>query len=321
MTGGEGLRIADRVTIRAFDPAVDFPAAAELISVAHQHDDIPWLPTPETLAHEWSPTVGFHPAADARIAEQGGVAVGLTTTDWRSRGDKVTHEIEIWVRPSRRRQGIGSALLAWAEAHAASLVAAGAAGPTTVPHLIGGWGDADVAGHAELAAAHGYRAFRYGFEMRRPIDLPILDAPLPPGLEVRPVRPDDHRAIWDADTEAFRDHFEAATRTDADYENWISSPILDTSLWQVAWDGNEVAGSVITSINAEENARLGAKIAWLDHISVRRPWRKRGLASALIASTLRLLRERGMEIAALGDDAENHTRPQHDNLTDRVLSL
>ena len=176
-----------------------------------------------------------------------------------------------------------------------------------LPHEIGGWGDSDVPGHAELAASRGYRVTRYGFEMRRRIDDAIPDVALPPGLEVRAVRPEDHRTIWDADTEAFRDHFEAAVRTDADYEQWLTSPTLDTSLWQVAWDGDEVAGSVITSINTEENEKLGLKIAWLDHISVRRPWRKRGVASALIASTLHILRGRGMEIAALGVDAENPT--------------
>jgi ribosomal protein S18 acetylase RimI-like enzyme len=164
-----------------------------------------------------------------------------------------------------------------------------------------------VPGHAELAASRGYRVTRYGFEMRRCVDAPIPDVVLPPGLEVRPVRPEQLRAIWEADVEAFRDHFEAAVRTEADYEHLITGPMLDTSLWQVAWDGDEVAGSVMTSINVEENEKLGLKIAWLDHISVRRPWRKRGVASALIASTLHILQERGMQIAALGVDAENPT--------------
>ena len=52
---------------------------------------------------------------------------------------------------------------------------------------------------------------------------------------------------------------------------------------------------------------MGIKRAWLDHISVRRRWRRRGLAASLIASTIRLLRERGMDEAALGVDAENPT--------------
>jgi ribosomal protein S18 acetylase RimI-like enzyme len=40
-------------------------------------------------------------------------------------------------------------------------------------------------------------------------------------------------------------------------------------------------------------------------VSVRRPWRRRGLASALIAESLRVLKDRGMTEGALGVDAEN----------------
>jgi len=135
----------------------------------------------------------------------------------------------------------------------------------------------------------------------------LPDAPLPDGLEARPVTQEQLRKIFDAENEAFRDHWGHREMGESDFRATFGRPNLDTGLWVVAWDGDEVAGSVITSINAEENEKLGLKIAWLDHISVRRPWRKRGVASALIASTLHILRERGMEIAALGVDAENPT--------------
>jgi mycothiol synthase len=215
--------------------------------------------------------------------------------------------MEISVRPEARRRGIGTDLVAWAEDHSAVRVRDGDGGDPTLPHEIGGWGDSEVAGHAELAAKRGYRVVRYGMEMRRPVTTPIPEAPLPAGLEVRPVRPEHHRRIWEADTEAFRDHFEAAERGEADFEWWFSRPELDTALWQVAWDGDEVAGSILTTVYPEENELLGIKRAWLDHISVRRPWRRRGVAGSLIASTLGLLRERGLEEAALGVDAENPT--------------
>ncbi|HJW22819.1 MAG TPA: GNAT family N-acetyltransferase, partial [Candidatus Limnocylindrales bacterium] len=209
------------------------------------------------------------------------------------------------VRPGDRRQGVGAGLLAWAERHVAERARAGDAGPTGLVQELGGWGDELVPGHAQLAAAHGYRVVRYGMDMLRPISAPIPDAPLPPGIEVRPVLPAHHRAIWDADVEAFEDHWEAAVRTEADFEWWFSRPRLDTTLWQVAWAGDEVAGSVLTSIDPDENARLGITRAWLDHVSVRRPWRRRGVAAALIASTLRHLAGRGVEEAALGVDTEN----------------
>jgi len=82
---------------------------------------------------------------------------------------------------------------------------------------------------------------------------------------------------------------------------------MDTSMWQVAWDGDEVAGSIMNTIYAEENAQVGVDVGWLDHVSVRRPWRGRGLASALIVRSLAVLRERGMAFAALGVDGENPT--------------
>jgi mycothiol synthase len=308
MSGGSRTQLAPPagVTVRAFDPAADFPAAAELIATAHRHDRIDWSPDAAELAHEWGPTPGFRPERDARLAERGGLAVGLATVDWRLRETKVVHEIEIWIRPDERRRGLGGLLLDWAEERARASINAGEGGPADVPHEVGGWGDSEVGGHAELAGAHGYRVVRYGFEMRRPLAEPIPDAPLPRGLEVRVVRPEDYRRIWDADIEAFADHWERGTRVEEDFVRWFTSPWLDTALWQVAWDGDEVAGSVLASVHAEENERLGLR-GWLDHVSVRRPWRRRGLAAALIASTLRILQERGLEVVALGVDAENPT--------------
>jgi mycothiol synthase len=299
---------AGEITFRLFDPNLDYEPAAELVRTTNAHDRMDYLPSAATLAHEFAHDGNFRPAIDAIVAEVTATPasfVGLATATWRQRGEKVVHQQELWVRPDHRRRGIGTALLRWTEQHAADRARAGEAGPPGLPQELGLWGIEHVPGHAELAAANGYRIVRYGLEMLRPVADPIPDAPLPAGLEVRPVRPDDHRRIWEADVEAFRDHWEAPVRTENDFDWWFSSPIVDTTLWQVAWDGDEVAGSVFTSVDPEENEQLGVNRAWLGHISVRRPWRKRGLASSLIASTLRLLRERGFEEAALGVDAEN----------------
>ena len=63
----------------------------------------------------------------------------------------------------------------------------------------------------------------------------------------------------------------------------------------------------INSIDADENATLGIRRGWLGSVFTRRAWRRRGLATALIAQSLVALRERGMTSAGLGVDAENQS--------------
>ena len=48
----------------------------------------------------------------------------------------------------------------------------------------------------------------------------------------------------------------------------------------VAWDGDEIAGSVTNVINERENAEFGRLRGLLDSVAVRRPWRGRGLGYA-----------------------------------------
>ena len=70
-------------------------------------------------------------------------------------------------------------------------------------------------------------------------------------------------------------------------------------------DTNEVAGQVRTYINTVENEKYNRKRGYTEFISVRRPWRKRGLARALIVRSLQLQKEEGMTESALGADSEN----------------
>jgi ribosomal protein S18 acetylase RimI-like enzyme len=164
-----------------------------------------------------------------------------------------------------------------------------------------------VAAGMAFAESSGYVPVRYFFVMHRDLTQPIDDVPMPDGLELRPVTPDQHRRIWEADAEAFLDHWESSVRGEADFVRFFGNPDIDTSMWQVAWDRDEVAGLVVNGIYPDENAALGVELGWLDHVSVRRPWRGRGLASALIARSLRVLRDRGMAFAALGVDSQNPT--------------
>ncbi|HET9522063.1 MAG TPA: GNAT family N-acetyltransferase [Candidatus Limnocylindrales bacterium] len=286
----------------AFDMDRDVGGLVEVMVESNLADGVDYLPNAESHRVDLEHTPNLEPARDIILAAIDDRVVGAAQHSIRVRGDTAVHHVDGWVRPAERRRGIGRALLHWTEARARA-TAATWRGPES--HAVTIWPDEDQAGLVALVESEGYGSIRYGFMMLRPLAEPILDAPLPEGLEIRPVRAEDHRRIWDADVEAFEDHWKAAVRTDEDYEGWYASPELDTTLWRVAWDGDEVAGSVMTFVFREENERLGVKRAWLEHVSVRRPWRRRGLAAALITDTLRGLRERGLDEAALGVDAEN----------------
>jgi mycothiol synthase len=292
------------LVLRPFDPARDYPGLVDLLREAHLEDHVDWLPTVDQLRTDHEHLLEFDPRRDILLAEVEGTLVAAATTDVRTRDGVGTHQVEGWVRPAFRRRGLGRALLAWTERRAADVARVDGRPPN---RALTAWPDEDQTGAVALYEGAGYRIVRYGFMMVRDLAEPIAELPLPAGLEVRPVRPEQHRAIWDADEEAFRDHWSPAERNDGDYRAWFAMPELDTTLWQVAWDGDQVAGSVMTCVFPAENAELGINRGWLEHISVRRPWRRRGLASALIARSLRILADRGLEQAALGVDAENPT--------------
>jgi mycothiol synthase len=309
----EEVRLPDAPRIpglrfRMFDPSRDYEGLVALIREAHLVDGIDWIPTVENLRTDYEHGGEFDPRRDLLLALVGDAIVGASETDVRTRNLGPNHQVEGWVSPAFRRRGLGRALLHWAEARAREVALVDG---RTGERSLSSWPDEAQAGAVALYESEGYAIVRYGFMMVRDLSEPIPELPLPDGLEVRSVEPADHRRIWDADSEAFRDHWNAVERTDADFEGMFASPELDTSLWRVAWDGDEVAGSVMNCIYPAENEALGQQRGWLDHVSVRRPWRRRGLASALIAASMRAIRDAGMTEAALGVDAENPTGALH----------
>jgi mycothiol synthase len=245
---------------------------------------------------------GADPVNDIVLVEVDGRLVAGTGLERTLRDVGPTYDIWGAVDPAFRRRGLGTALLRWTMDHAR--VRASREDPHTPIHVRGFTEDTET-GHRALLEAAGFETVRHFFLMRRAGLNDIPDAPLPEGLEIRPVAEDQWRTIFEAENEAFRDHWGHREMTDSDFRRTYDAAELDTDLWVVAWDGDQVAGVVQTWVRPEENERLGVKRGWLDHISVRRSWRRRGLARAITAASLVKLRERGLAEAMLGVDSEN----------------
>ncbi len=246
-------------------------------------------------------------AADLRLAEVDGRSVGYVRVEWRdeNRGDRV-HGSALFVTPDAPA-GSFAVLLDWILARHAA-VAAGQ-GPIDRPRSISVSTVVEPPGARDALESRGFLPVRYGFEMRRPTLEDIPEMAPPAGIDVRPVTRDQLRRIWAAEVEAFSGHWGAGVDDLAEerWQEFLADPLMDLSLWQVAWEGDEVAGMVRPFINDDENARFDVRRGWCENISTRAPWRGRGVASALICRALQALRDRGMTEAALGVDAQNET--------------
>ncbi len=291
------------LTLRAGDPA-DWDALAELENRAHAADGVEERQTGAELAAELQRLDEFRPERDVLVGEVDGTIAGFAAGYRVTRDGVLTGELWGVIDPQFRRRGIGTAMF---EANRDRLTVELAEDPRPGPRVLHSWAlDAETSARA-LLADRGFVPIRFGFEMRRFLTGTLPVRALPEGIEMRPVTPDQHRAIFEADEEAFADHWGHRPAGEGDFVTMFNGPNVDTSLWCVAWDGDQVAGSVMNAVFERENAELGIRRGWLEHVSVRRPWRGRGVAKALCAASFRVLRERGIDEAWLGVDGSNPT--------------
>lgn len=282
----------------------DWPAMADMVNRARRADGVDEVRTAESLAAEFVAQEAFRMDRDALLAEVDGALAGYAIGFRVERDGTLVGESMGAVAPEHRRRGIGTALFRRTRDRlAAELTADPHAGERELRAFAL---DAETGARA-LFAAEGFVPIRFGYEMRRFLTGTLPQHPMPDGLELRPVTPDLHRAIFDADNEAFEDHWGYRPPTESDFQACFHAPDVEPRLWCVAWAGDEVAGVVMNVIFAAENDALGISRGWLDHVSVRRPWRGRGVAKALCAASFRVLRAHGIDEAWLGVDGSNPT--------------
>jgi mycothiol synthase len=293
----------DGLTFRRFRGPSDYPHMIAVIDAGKVADRIERTETVEDLARNYAHLTNCDPYQDMLFAEVSGEVIAYSrVTWWQEENGPRVYLLFGFIKPAWRRKGIGTAML---RANERRLREIAATHPDTGPRFLQSWAADTETTYESLLQRAGYTAIRYAFEMVRPSldEIPAFE--LPEGLEVRPVEQSQMRAIWEADQEAFKDHWGYSPGTEEDYKAFLDFPYSDPSLWRVAWDGDQVAGQVRSFINHNENVEYSRLRGYTEFISVRRPYRRRGLARALIAMSLGALKDRGMREAALGVDAEN----------------
>lgn len=297
---------ATELRLRPYAGPHDVAEIVRIVNAGNRADGIDERWTVPALTSWFDhPTATFDARRDVVVGEIRGRPVAAGGIEWVDTRDGEYREYRFWgaVDPEERGRGIGTRLLAHHEGRARALVAEQRPDRRTV---LGTFVPVGRSAEALLRSA-GYEEARWFFEMVRPTLDAIAMHPMPRGLELRPVTPDQHAAIWRANREAFRDHWGGADESSEAMERLLADPDTDPALWLIAWDGGEVAGGIWNEIFPEENAELRIRRGWLGSVFTRRSWRGRGLARALIGRSLELLRDRGMTSAALGVDADNPT--------------
>ncbi|UCF61422.1 MAG: GNAT family N-acetyltransferase [Anaerolineaceae bacterium] len=291
------------MAFRNFRGEVDYPVMLAVIEGSKDVDGIERTDSLDDFKRAYSYLHNCDPYQDILIAEVDGEVIGYNRVFWDKLDDGTrTYTLFGFMLPKWRRRGIGCAMFHYAERRLREIAAAH---HDDGPKYFQSWAADTEIGTTKLLESEDYSPVRYSFEMTRDLGEPIIEVPMPDGLEVRPVKKDHLWLIFEAMNEAFRDHWGHRDATKEEFEQWMKYPQFKPEHWKVAWDGDQVAGTVQNIINEDENEEYKRKRGYTENIFVRRPWRKRGLARSLLTQSLSYLKCLGMTEAALGVDAEN----------------
>lgn len=192
------------------------------------------------------------------------------------------------VAQGKKGRGLGAAMVARAEE---------AAKRRGLPRMHT-WIPPEDEAAVALLRARGYEQVRIFYEMAVELDTEPDEPTVPSGLVLDAFREADARAFHDAIEEAFEDHWEwHGTPFD---EWWELRRNEDHTLWFVVRDGDELAAAVRN--DAERNGG-----GYVGIIGVRRAWRGRGLAKALLHRTFGEFWKRGERRVSLDVDADSLT--------------
>ncbi len=261
--------------------------------------------TLERLRNEYE-LPGFDVSSSVHLVEDpGGLLVGVIEV-WDESDPPVSPYVYFAVDPDLENLGLENYLLEWGETRARQALARvdpelRVAIRVHINHVV------ESSRRALLAA--GFQQIRYSFRMRIEMDQAPPDPTWPEGISLQPYDPERHaRVVFETDEEVFQDHFGFVKEDPEEgFERFLhhmtGDDSYDPSLWFLAFDGPEIVGICLCRRYGPEDREAG----YVSSLGVKRAWRRRGLAQALLHQAFGEFYRRGKYKVDLGVDGQSLT--------------
>jgi len=221
-------------------------------------------------------------------------------------GDETTQRVFVMggVHPLSRGAGVGRALVAWMTRRAKDILEES---DKDVPGRIAAYLEDTSPSHWHLYEAAGYQANRFYSNLRRDLREPVRHPELDGGLRIVPWSEELDDAVRLAHNDAFRDHWGSEPATP---ESWAQGRSMFAPGWSfVALDDSagtpDVAAYLLSGRYEQDWPVAGYSSGYIETLGVRRQYRGRKLAVALLGAAMEAYKASGMEYAELDVDTDN----------------
>ncbi|MGJ3509766.1 GNAT family N-acetyltransferase [Enemella sp. A6] len=282
----------------------DLPDFAALVTAIEHLDDAIDRQTLEEMT-EYFHSSGSEPEISSLLGrDRGGNPAAWA---WNRKYGRDGKPVRIWLRgsvhPVWRSQNIGRRLFDWQIQQAREWYARDFR-PGDGPLQLIAYADEKLPGHKHLLLNAGMTPARWYIDMVRPHLADIETVEAPEGVRLVPLTPARYESVRLAHNQAFESEWGADPVAPHAWEQTLNRAAARPQWSWVAVNAEceeEVVGYAICSEFDAEEGRCG----WIDHLGVRREWRHRGVASAVVTACMRTFADQGLPGAGLGVDVAN----------------
>jgi len=281
----------------------DIPDIAGLLNRYERFWNLPLL-TPASEIEDDFGEPFVDPELDTRGYWLDGALVGYGLVWHRVSGAREERAILIGVvDPDFRGQGIGRHLLGWQiERSRESLSSCAPTLPWYIRTNAFDW----VEDEFRLYRRFGLEQVRFMKLMIRPLDT-LVEVRRPEGVEIFPWDRSLDEGTREALNVAFEDHWGSTRMDEESFRHRLERTATRLELSFQAVADKEVVGYTMNGYYPEDEKMTGRREGWVESLGVKRAWRQRGVASALIEHSFNAFLGAGMTHSMIGVDTENPT--------------